>query len=180
MAKCKKCLIRVNKWEEIKDWIYTFCSKSCRLEFQREKVRKQNDKIKVRKVKVKEKKHNSVSFLTKKADNLWSELVKMNYNYECQYCGKTENLNSHHLFTRSRRATRWDLDNWICLCSWCHTLSSNFSAHQTSLEFFLWLESIKWRDWIEELNNKSNQVYQVTSEWLKEIINELSLIKNKY
>jgi hypothetical protein len=66
------------------------------------------------------------------------------------------------------------------LCSWCHTLSSNFSAHQTSLEFFLWLESIKWRDWIEELNNKSNQVYQVTSEWLKEIINELSLIKNKY
>jgi hypothetical protein len=134
-------------------------------EFIKEKKVKIKEKIETKKVKTKEKKNWSVSFLTKKADKLWSEAVKIEYNYSCQYCWKTEFLNSHHLFTRSRKSTRWAIDNWICLCSWCHTLSSTFSAHQTSLEFFLWLEWLRGRDWIDKLKDESNKIVKVTP-WL--------------
>lgn len=168
--KCNFCKIRINKWTEIKDWIKVFCCKSHKISFFAEKKRISNDKVKIRKVKKKEKKHNSISYLTKQLDNLWSQLVKINYNYTCQYCWKQENLNSHHLYTRSRRNTRFDLDNWICLCSWCHTLSSNFSAHQTSLEFAERIRELKWDDYINKLRDKSNIVKQWTSEELLEMI----------
>lgn len=165
--KCKHCWTYTDKETIVKNNTYNYCSKKCRQEHWWEVVRKAKDKQKARQVKIKEKKANSVSTLTKKADKLWSEAVKIEYNYGCQYCWKKEYLNSHHLYTRSRRATRWDIDNWICLCSWCHTLSSNFSAHQTPLEFFEWLEWIRGRDWIDRLSKKSRQTIKYTPEMLK-------------
>jgi len=181
--KCRQCLIRKELyWEIISSWINKFCSKSCRLEFTRIKARKEKNKIIVRKTKKREKKANSITTLTKKADKLWSECVKIEYNYECQveWCDKKDNLNSHHLFTRSRKSTRWDIDNWMCLCSWHHTLSSSFSAHQTWLEFFEWLEWIKGRDWIDKLSIKSRWICKVTSDLIKHKIKQLKEFKNKY
>jgi len=173
-VKCNQCKEYFEKWPElITAWSYKFCSKQHRLDFLRTKQRKEKEKVLERKKKVRDKKANSVSVLTKKADKLWSEAVKINYNYECQYCWKKEYLNSHHLYTRSRRATRWDIENGICLCSWCHTLSSNFSAHQTPLEFFERLEWIRWRDWIDELSNKSRHTIKVTPEFLHNRIKEI-------
>lgn len=146
---CKVC------WKEFY-WIWKFCKKWCEKEFEKEK-----------KAKVREKKKLSISSLTKKADTLWSLKVKDIWGNKCAYCWKTEYLNSHHLFTRSRKSTRWDLNNWICLCSWCHTLSSEFSAHQTSLEFFLWLEEKFWREWIEIRKNKSIEIIKVTPDYIQ-------------
>lgn len=156
---CKNC------WKEFTPYnsLIKCCSYKCE-----NILAKKKDKEK--KAKVREKKKVSVSALTKLADKLWSDLVKLQWGNKCAYCWKKEYLNSHHLFTRSRRATRWDTDNWICLCSWHHTLSSEFSAHQTSLEFFLWLEDKFWRDWIEVRKEKSLQVYKTSSEDLQEII----------
>lgn len=162
---CKNC------WKEFKLFSTTdkFCKKWCMLEFEKEKRKEK-----------KEAKKLSVSVLTKLADKLWSDIVKIEWWNKCAYCWKTEYLNSHHLFTRSRRATRWDIMNWICLCSGCHTLSSEFSAHQTSLEFFLWLEEKFWREWIEIRKNKSLQIYKTSSEDLQNIIKDLQNIKNSY
>jgi len=177
--KCKECKTYFNKPENDFDLIQAlwvrFCSRSCRRAYIAMKNKQKLEKLKIRKGKVKVKKQNSISSLKKVADKLWSEAVKIEYNYECQYCWKKEYLNSHHLFTRARNTTRFDIDNGMCLCSWCHTLSSNFSAHKTPLEFFEWLEWIKGRDWIDELSKKSKQIIKVTPEMLKDEIENLQL-----
>lgn len=132
---------------------------------------KNTEKVKARKVKAKEKKINSISYLSDKTDDLWAIAVKVNFNYRCQYCNKWPDevqLHSHHLFTRSRKSTRWDIENWICLCASHHTLSSEFSAHKTGNEFFIWLESIKGREWIDMIASRSNQIVHITPDYIKE------------
>jgi len=163
--KCKQC----NKEFKIFSTTDKFCKKWCMNEFEKEKRKK-----------VREKKKVSISSLTKVADTLWSLVIKYKWGNECVYCWKTEYLNSHHLFTRSRKATRWDIENGICLCSGCHTLSSTFSAHQTSLEFFLWLEWKFWREWIEKRKVKSQTIIKVTPEFIQSEIENLKMIKEKY
>ena len=168
-SKCKFCstsFVKINP-------LNPYCSLKCELKAKKERDKAKKEKEKFKKTKKKEKKQSSISFLTKKADKLWSEAVKINYLYKCAYCGRTEFLNSHHLFTRSRKSTRWDLDNWMCLCSWHHTLSSEFSAHQTSLEFFEWLEWLRGRDWINELSLQSRQIVNVTPEFINDKIDVL-------
>lgn len=102
---------------------------------------------------VKNKKRKST--LANKCDKKWSYLVKLARGNKCAYCGKKTYLNSHHLFTRTNYATRFDLDNGICLCSWHHTLNSNFSAHKTPLEFAEWIKELKGEERYDNLKRKS-------------------------
>jgi hypothetical protein len=106
--------------------------------------------------------------LEKKLDNKWAEAIKVRAGFRCEYCGKRENLNSHHIFTRSRKATRWELNNGCCLCVGCHIFSSKFSAHKTPIEFTHWLEKTKGVKWLEELQQMSNEVYRPSVEELEE------------
>ncbi len=180
--RCKNCKKTILPWQELHIlWMSTLCSIKCKEELRKEEIKKEKAKQKeknklriikdkIRKVKKKEKKHNSISYLTKQLDNLWSQLVKINYNYTCAYCWKKENLNSHHLFSRSKRATRWDLENGITLCCGCHTMSSNFSAHKCPLDFAERIRELKWDDYINELSKKSKEIKQWTSEELLEMI----------
>ena len=92
-----------------------------------------------------------------KLDDAWSLLVKLKAGMKCEYCGKTSYLNSHHIYSRSKRSTRWVVSNGVCLCVGHHTFSSTFSAHKTSVDFFLWLERKKGREFIELLSFKANQ-----------------------
>lgn len=168
--KNKKCLIC--SWPNPNSMLKT-CNPLCQRKHERNLKRIKEEKDKERKVKVKTKKHNSISYLFKKADDLWAIAVKVNYGYRCAKCNKGNDevqLHSHHLFTRSRKSTRLDIDNWICLCASHHTLSSEFSAHKTGNEFFLWLEEIKWREWINERMKNSLKVLHVSPDWIKEQI----------
>lgn len=178
---CKKCKTYFIKPESDLDIIrvlgVNLCSKSCRRAYIAMKNNEKKEKLMLKKQKVKIKKQSSISFLTKKADKLWSECVKIRDWYKCQYCDKTEYLNSHHLFTRARKSTRWVLNNGITLCSWHHTLSSTFSAHQTWLEFFEWLEKRKGREWIDKLSRDSQAVIKVTPAFIQERIEWLELYK---
>lgn len=152
----RDCLVCINKKQK---------------ELAREKKTKAVTKVKARKEKAKEKKVNSISYLSDKTDDLWAIAVKVNFNYRCQYCNKWPDevqLHSHHLFTRSRKSTRWDIENWICLCASHHTLSSEFSAHKTGNEFFIWLEWIKGREWIDMIASRSNQIVHITPDYIKE------------
>lgn len=165
---CKVC------GKEMPKWLRNTCSPKC-------ETKKQKEKEKLKKQRDRERKKVSVSVLTKKADALWAKVVKHDWNNECAYCwAKDKQLHSHHLFTRARKATRWDTENGICLCAGHHTLSSQFSAHQTGNEFFLWLETIKGREWIEMMSKRSQEVYKVTSEWLQEIIKYLQKQLDEY
>jgi len=62
---------------------------------------------------------------------LWAEIVKLRAGNKCEYpkCYRTQNLNAHHLYTRAKKSTRYDLDNGISLCSFHHTLGAE-SAHR--------------------------------------------------
>jgi len=91
-----------------------------------------------------------------KLDTSWSLLVKLRAGMECEYCGTSiKQLHSHHLFTRSRKSTRWDVHNGICLCASHHVLG-NFSAHKSPLEFTEWLYKYKGQDYIDRIRIKSN------------------------
>ena len=95
--------------------------------------------------------------IDKKLDDAWSEAVKVRDNYTCQYCGKQTTLNSHHIFSRSNKSTRWDIGNGITLCVSHHTFNSKFSAHKTPTEFTYWLEERMGRYWVENLSFRAKQ-----------------------
>jgi len=91
-----------------------------------------------------------------KLDDAWSKLVKLIHGMSCEKCGKESYLNSHHIYSRSKRSVRWDTLNGACLCAGCHTLSSLFSAHKTPLEFTFWIIERRGDDWFEELTLVAN------------------------
>lgn len=91
-------------------------------------------------------------------DKAWSELVKLRGGMECEYCGKRSYVQSHHIFSRSKKSVRWDPQNGIALCAGHHTLSSSFSAHKTPLEFTDWLYKYRGVDKIMHLRIRANSI----------------------
>ena len=94
-------------------------------------------------------------------DILWANLVKLIAGEKCEYCGKADHLNSHHIFSRSNMALRWDTQNGICLCAGHHVLS-NFSAHKAPLEFAEWLKETRGESWYQTLVTKSRTIVKLT------------------
>ena len=86
-----------------------------------------------------------------KLDVSWAKLVKLRAGNKCEVCMKTTPLNSHHIFSRSKRSVRWDVNNGVCLCVGHHTFRSDFSAHKTPTEFTLWLYENKGKDYMNRL-----------------------------
>lgn len=87
-------------------------------------------------------------------DNLWSKTVKDRAGNKCEYCGKDSGLNSHHIFSRSNKRVRWDLDNGICVCV-LHHVFGMFSAHKSPIEFVEWLKEYRGIEWYERLRLKA-------------------------
>lgn len=144
--KPKKC--RICKTEFLpKNSLNVFCSPKC-LNLNNKKLTKK--KLSIRK---KEKKNKDID---------WAKSVKERDGFKCVYCGSKDYLNSHHIFSRNNLTTRFDLDNGITLCAKHHTFSNEFSAHKTPTEFTYWLESIKGKEFMEELSKKARQLkYEV-------------------
>lgn len=94
--------------------------------------------------------------LSKICLKLWAEYVKIRAKYACEYCGKKENLNSHHFFSRSRNSVRYNVNNGICLCSGCHSLN-NHSAHKNPLfKDELIKRKIRTQQWLDLLERQAN------------------------
>ena len=109
----------------------------------------------------------------KKLDEAWSKLVKLR-DKKCMYCGKTDYLNAHHIYSRSKRSVRWDIDNGIALCVAHHVFSSTFSAHKTPLEFIKWLEKFKGSDFIDKLTLKANKTFKPHKHEKEDMLFELN------
>jgi hypothetical protein len=88
----------------------------------------------------------------KAADNKWAKDVKYLANYQCEYCGKKDRIQSHHVFTRSNKSIRHYLPNGICLCAGHH----KFFAHMKPIEFIEWLKGKRGLDWYDDLVVKRN------------------------
>jgi hypothetical protein len=105
------------------------------------------------------KKKAQIKKRSKKAQDIaWSKEVKVRDGYRCVYCGSTEYLNAHHIFSRNNLTTRFDLDNGITLCAKHHTFSNEFSAHKTPTEFTYWLEKLKGKEFMENLGQKARNL----------------------
>ena len=119
-----------------------------------------------------------------KLDDAWSLLVKLKAGNQCEYCGKEAYINkngrkvglqSHHIYSRSKRSTRWSLINGCCLCPSHHTLNSKFSAHKTPTEFTMWILDKRGEKWFDDLTLKANTIeklFKFEKEELLELLNE--------
>lgn len=113
----------------------------------------------------------------KTCDGLWALAVKARAGHKCEFCGRPDTLNSHHVFSRSKSSTRHDVDNGVCLCVAHHTFSSGFSAHKTPVEFIEWLKERRGEAWYLRLRLRANQIYKPD---FKLIHLELQQILEKY
>lgn len=98
--------------------------------------------------------------IDKKLDDNWSEAVKLRAGNRCEVCGGKYLISPHHIFGRTSRSTRWDLDNGICLCVNCHTESSKFSAHKTPDKFREYLDTRFGEKFMNDLERKSAEIYK--------------------
>lgn len=112
--------------------------------------------------------------IDKKLDDAWSLLVKLIANERCEYCGKTTTLNSHHVYSRSKRSTRWAVENGVCLCVAHHTFSSSFSAHKTPTEFTEWIIEKRGREWYDNLRLKANKTEKLMTFEKVALLDELN------
>ena len=58
-----------------------------------------------------------------KLDKLWADCVKQRDGYRCRRCGRTgkpRGMHAAHIEGRSKKSTRWALENGLCLCFLCH------------------------------------------------------------
>lgn len=111
--------------------------------------------------------------LEEKCDDLWSLVVKKLAFDMCIYCGDWKTLNSHHIFGRANRSTRWDELNGACLCANHHQFSTKFSAHGTPALFREWYIDFVWQKYFEDLEERANRPMKVSVEFLEDKIEYL-------
>lgn len=97
-----------------------------------------------------------------KLDRAWRDKIHER-DVVCQKCGKSGQLNAHHIEGRRNRRLRWDPANGLLLCPACHTLSSEFSAHQTPRDFTHWFES-KYPERADYLDEHHRDIFKGTYE----------------
>ena len=102
---CKHCDREFTPYSSVQKACSTKCQKAL-----------EDAKAKRKKAVKREKKKVSVEALSKKADMLWSRVVRI--GGRCEYCGCVDKkLDAHHIYSRSNKSTRWELENGICLCA---------------------------------------------------------------
>lgn len=141
LKKCKVCKKTFNAVTSLNVYCSYECSKKNTLKKQKTKSR---EKTKVR--------------LTR--EKAWATEVKERADWKCEYCGTTENLNAHHIFSRNKRSVKFDIENGICICAKHHVFSSDFSAHKTPTEFTIWVIEYRGMEWYERLRKKAYTLLQ--------------------
>jgi len=115
----------------------------------------------------------------KELDNLWAKLVKLRAKNKCEFCGRPDALNSHHIYSRSNPAVRWNEQNGCCLCSGHHSLLK-MSAHKAPIEFIEWLKSVRGKNWYVMLRASAFQTHNKIDKKLTKIYleNEIKKYEN--
>ena len=84
------------------------------------------------------------STIKRKADKLFSEFIRS--KGRCERCGKQENLQTSHIFSRRYLVTRWTPINANCLCAGCHRW-----WHDKPVEAVEWVKEYLGEDIYNEL-----------------------------
>jgi hypothetical protein len=113
-------------------------------------------------------------------DDLWSRAVKVLAGNKCEYSWSSNGvLNSHHMFSRSNKSTRWDVNNGVCLLAQYHTLNSKFSAHKTPFIFQEWIKEKRGEEWYDSLKLKAHSTIDIDLDKVKEELSEIIYGKPK-
>ncbi len=68
-------------------------------------------------------------------DILWSRIVRTLAEFKCVECGKnTGQVDAHHWIGRRYKATRWLIENGVCLCHQCHQEMDDFPKFRKDVE----------------------------------------------
>lgn len=96
------------------------------------------------------------------ATKLWANEIKA--VGACEVCGKTENLNAHHLLSKSVWPhLRCDLSNGMCLCAGHHTMDRECCPHGSmpAMEAFVeWLAINREGQYVWYNEHKCDEKYQ--------------------
>ena len=96
-----------------------------------------------------------------KCDRIFSEIVRDQARWCCEYCGTDKKqLHCHHAIAHRRYIqTRFELDNCICLCVGCHNLFHDFP--QMNMDF---MKKKIGSTRIEELQHKARSGGKLSAE----------------
>ena len=98
-------------------------------------------------------------------DQWMSKVVRLKAKHTCEACGNMDRqMHNCHVFSRSRKATRWSLYNTLCMCSYCHM---HFTGNP--IEFTQFLNKYLGPAHLEILQEKSNALMKTTKALRKEI-----------
>jgi hypothetical protein len=112
------------------------------------------------------KKKIPLSQLKKSLDNFWSATIKSR-DRQCVVCGKRDGLNAHHIFSRSKTATRFDLDNGITFCKGHHYFGIHKWNQKYTMEYVI---PKLGQEKYNELYRKSNTIQKCSREFLEQTI----------
>lgn len=145
-----------------------YCSYDC-------KVRMDIKKEKEKKKKAREKYLSSVSVLTRKADAVFGQYIRLRDSLDttgniksciCITCGaNVENIQCWHFVSRASRSTRWTEKNANWQCPRCNCFSSG-----KQYEHWVAIDKKYWPGTADLLVRLGNEVEKVTSDLLRDII----------
>lgn len=121
---------------------------------------------------LKSKRKSGKTTLRNKLDRLCSLIVRG--KGKCERCGSRENLQCCHIFSRIYNATRWLLENLLCLCASCH-----FFFHKNPVLFGEWVIKHLGEEKYEDLKEAKNQITKYTTEDLQIKLNVLQSLTEK-
>lgn len=117
----------------------------------------------------------SIKLLSK----MWKELVYARADYKCEYCGRTDRIQAHHIYSRSLGPLKYDPDNGASLCPDCHKFNRLHSAHKGSLEFVLFIIKKRGENWLKMIMKKAREpmkkrieIYKLLDEEIKKVLKE--------
>jgi predicted restriction endonuclease len=115
---------------------------------------------------------------TNRLDKLWAEIVRKRGKCEYPGCNKTEYLNAHHIYSRSKRSTRWDINNSLLLCPLHHTLGDRAAHKDPDFKDIIIENGVRTRELYEDLGRKAFTPQKIDyKQTLEYLTNELKKLK---
>jgi hypothetical protein len=105
--------------------------------------------------------YNLEAVTSSEAKRKWRQSIKEHWDYECAYCGETENLTLDHITPRSKGGTD-RVTNVLCACKECniskgHQMWSDWYLNQ---EFFTTERLSKIVEWQKKIADNELYVYR--------------------
>jgi hypothetical protein len=88
-------------------------------------------------------------------DSLFSRVIRLRANNKCQRCGKYKEfkqLQAAHCWGRRKKSVRYDLDNALGLCAYCHRVIDSEDPEAKKELFIKYLGEEGYR----KLNQRAN------------------------